>query len=44
MGELIVTAASSEVEIALGGRETTIYFTQTHLEDVRACLEADEDL
>ncbi len=44
MGELIATAASSEVEIALGGRETTLYFTQTHLEDVRACLEADEDL
>lgn len=42
MTEVIATAVSTEVEIALGGRETTIYFTQTHLADVKACL-SEED-
>lgn len=42
MSEVIATAASTEVEIALGGRETTIYFTQTHLADAKACLSAED--
>ena len=46
MSEAVATAVSCEVEIALGGRETTIYFTQTHLADAKACLGAvdEEDL
>lgn len=42
MSELIATAASIEVDISLGGCETTIYFTQTHLADVKACLSAED--
>lgn len=38
MEELIATASGNEVEVELGGVATTIYFTQTHLADVRACL------
>lgn len=41
MAELVATASSEEIDIALGGVETTIYFTQTHLADARACIEAD---
>ena len=41
--ELVSTAASREIELALGGVETSIYFTQTHLADARACIEVDED-
>lgn len=41
--ELVATAASTKVELALGGVETTIYFTETHLADARACIEVDED-
>ena len=40
---LIATAAGSEVEVELGGVATTIYFTQLHLADVRACLLAGEE-
>jgi len=43
MQDLIATAVGSEVEVELGGIATTIYFTQTHLADVRACLLSDED-
>lgn len=43
MEELIATASGNEVEVALGGVATTIYFTQTHLADVRACLLSEED-
>lgn len=43
MEDLIATAAGSEVEVELGGVATTIYFTQTHLADVRACLLSGED-
>lgn len=39
MLELIATAHGNEIEVALGGRETTIYFTQTHLADIKACFE-----
>lgn len=42
MAELVATASSKEIDIALGGVETTIYFTQTHLADARACIDADE--
>jgi hypothetical protein len=38
MGEVIAAAESIEVGISLGGQETTLYFTQTHLADVKACL------
>lgn len=43
MEELIATAVGSEVEVELGGVATTIYFTQMHLADVRACLLSGED-
>jgi hypothetical protein len=42
MGEVVATASSTEVDIALGGRETTIYFTQMHLADAKASLETDD--
>lgn len=42
MAELLLNAATVEIELELGGRKTTIYFTETHLADVRACLEADD--
>ncbi|MFZ1724463.1 MAG: hypothetical protein WAT76_12640, partial [Dokdonella sp.] len=41
MQDLIEAAIGSEVEIELGGVATTIYFTETHLVDVRACLHAE---
>ncbi|MGQ3053670.1 MAG: sacsin N-terminal ATP-binding-like domain-containing protein [Roseateles sp.] len=43
MRELLATAASTEVEVTLGGRKTTIYFTQTHLADARASLSVEDD-
>lgn len=42
MENLIATASGSEVEIELGGKSTTIYFTQMHLADMRACLLSDQ--
>jgi hypothetical protein len=41
MEELVATAAGKEIEVALGGAVTTIYFTEMHLADVKACLAAD---
>ncbi|MCD2514708.1 hypothetical protein LQ564_00090 [Massilia sp. G4R7] len=41
MLELLETANGSEIEVCLGGIETTIYFTQAHLADICACFEAD---
>lgn len=38
MVEIIVNSTGNEVEVELGGVATTIYFTQTHLADVQACL------
>jgi hypothetical protein len=38
MSELIATATGNEVELSLGNIETTIYFTQIHLADAKACL------
>lgn len=43
MEELIATAAGLEIDVELGGEATTIYFTETHLADVRACLLSDDD-
>lgn len=42
MGEVVATAAATEVEITLGGRETAIYFTQMHLADAKAALDSDK--
>lgn len=42
MYDVIATATGNEVELALGNIETTVYFTQMHLADVKACLEAIE--
>ncbi|CUJ41335.1 sacsin N-terminal ATP-binding-like domain-containing protein [Achromobacter sp. 2789STDY5608621] len=38
MQDIVVTAAGSEIEIELGGELMTIYFTEMHLADVKACL------
>ena len=43
MEELIATAVGREVEVHLGGEATTIYFTEMHLADVRACLAAEAE-
>jgi len=43
MAELVATASSGEIDVSLGGVETTIYFTQTHLADAKACIQADEE-
>lgn len=42
MHDLVATTASNEIEIALGGDVTTLYFTQTHLVDAKACLGSEE--
>jgi hypothetical protein len=42
MCDVIATATGSEIELALGNIETTIYFTQTHLADAKACLKSME--
>lgn len=42
MQELIAVASGREVELELGGKETTLYFTDVHLADIRACWSADE--
>lgn len=41
MAELVATASSGEIDVFLGGVETTVYFTQTHLADAKACIQAD---
>jgi len=38
IAELVVCASSNEVEVALGGEETTVYFSQMHLADLRGAL------
>jgi len=43
MADLVASAASSEIEVTLGGIQTTIYFTQTHLADAKACVAVDEE-
>jgi hypothetical protein len=42
MQELVATASGNEIEVALGGTATSIYFTQMHLADVQACLSSEE--
>lgn len=44
MEELIATASGREIEVELGGETTTIYFTEMHLADVRACLLSDGEM
>ncbi len=39
MVELVATSSGNEIKVALGGNVTTIYFTQMHLADVKACLD-----
>jgi hypothetical protein len=41
MYDLIATADGNEIEIVLGGKETTLYFTQVHLADAKACLNSE---
>jgi|JI10StandDraft_1071094.scaffolds.fasta_scaffold06698_2 hypothetical protein len=43
MQELVATASGNEIDLALGGVETTLYFTQMHLADVKACLASSDD-
>lgn len=43
MQELVLTASDNEIGIALGGVDTTVYFTQMHLADAKACLGSEED-
>lgn len=43
MLELVLASNSNEIEIELGGEGTTVYFTQMHLADAKACLEAGDD-
>lgn len=38
MLDIVVTASGNEIEVGLGGELMTIYFTETHLADVKACL------
>lgn len=42
MRDLVVTAESNEIEIALGGDVTALYFTEMHLVDAKACLDSEE--
>lgn len=42
MGDLVSTTLSNEIEIALGGDVTTLYFTEMHLADAKACLSSEE--
>ena len=42
MQELITVASGREVELELGGKDTTLYFTDAHLADIRACWSADD--
>lgn len=43
MLDVIANAASLEVEVDLGGEETTIYFTQMHLADAKASLAVESE-
>ena len=40
--ELLETAVGREVELTLGGEAQTIFFTETHIADIQACLGAAE--
>jgi hypothetical protein len=43
MRELVATASGTEIDVALGGEELSLYFTQVHLADLKACLSAEEE-
>ena len=43
MYDVIATATGNEVELSLGNIETTVYFTQMHLADAKACFDSIED-
>lgn len=40
--ELLAKSSDQEVEVTLGGIAKTIWFTDAHLADIKACLEAEE--
>lgn len=42
MDDLVVSATTNEIKIALGDDITTLYFTQMHLADAKACLGSEE--
>lgn len=42
MLELLAMSAGQEVDVVLGGLAKTIRFTETHLADIRTCLEAED--
>lgn len=42
MLDLVATALGNEIEVVLGGEVKTIYFTQMHLADMKACLATQE--
>lgn len=44
MQELIEVASSNEIEVSVGGMETSIYFTQMHLADIQACLASEDSV
>jgi hypothetical protein len=41
MHDLVANAESNEIEIALGGDVTPLYFTHVHMVDVKACLDSE---
>ena len=41
MAELVATASGLEIDLVLGGNATTVQFTEMHLADIKACLEAE---
>lgn len=43
MLELLTTASELDVEVVLGGQAATIRFRETHLADIKACLQQAED-
>jgi len=43
MVDMIATAPGNEIELFIGNVETTLYFTQTHLADAKACFDSIEE-
>jgi hypothetical protein len=43
MVDLIAIASGNEIELLIGNIETTLYFTQTHLADAKACFDSIEE-
>lgn len=44
MVELLVAAPGLDIEVVLGGQATTIRFRKTHLADIKACLQAEDEI